>query len=234
MATRSMLHNNIRQQDHLPQSTSSSRTRISAMLLAIAGVTFAVYPALRPFSDEVSMQGAAAFASVEWLVAHLIAILAFILLTFGLYGVYVSLRKTSAERTAFYGLVLSWLGTGLTLPFYGAEVFGLHVIGQETVKQQKVELLELANQIRFGPGFIIIIIGLVLLAVGTVMVATAIWKSQVLPKWSGVPIAVGFLLYLPQFVGTQPLRVAHGLLITAGCLWIAVCLLRNISRDGTR
>lgn len=96
-------------------------------------ITFAVYPALRPFSDEASLQGAAAFASVEWLVAHLIAILAFILLTFGLYGVYVSLRKTSAERTAFYGLVLSWLGTGLTLPFYGAEVFGLHVIGKETI-----------------------------------------------------------------------------------------------------
>ncbi|WP_160036909.1 hypothetical protein [Paenibacillus sp. An7] len=234
MTTRSILHKNIRQQDHSPQKTFSSRSRLSAMLLAVAGITFAVYPALRPFSDEASLQGAAAFASVEWLIAHLLAIFAFILLTFGLYGVYVSLRKTSAERTAFYGLVLSWLGTGLTLPFYGAEVFGLHVIGQETVRQQNVELLELANQIRFGPGFIIIIIGLLLLAVGMIMVATAIWKTHVLPKWSGVPLAVGFLLYLPQFAATQPLRVAHGLLLTAGCLWVAVCLLRNISRGGER
>ncbi|WP_422658118.1 hypothetical protein ACK8P5_20595 [Paenibacillus sp. EC2-1] len=234
MKTRPILHKSIRQQYQLPQSISSYRSRFFAILLAVAGISFAVYPALRPFSDEVTLQGAKAFASVEWIVAHLIAIFAFILLTFGLYGVYVSLQNTSAERTAFYGLFLSWLGTGLTLAFYGAEIFGLQVIGQETLKQQKVELLELANQIRLGTGFIIIIIGLLLLAVGTIMLATAIWKSQIYPKWSGVPLAVGLLLYLPQFVTTQPLRIAHGLLLTVGCIWVALCLLRNIRRDGER
>jgi len=34
-------------------------------------------------------------------------------------------------------------------------------------------------------------------------------------------IAVAFALYIPQFFGTQPVRVAHGLLVTIGCAWMA-------------
>jgi hypothetical protein len=65
------------------------------------------------------------------------------------------------------------------------------------------------------------LLGLLLLGAGAGMAATAIWKSGVLPKWSGVPFALGFGLYIPQFFGTQPSRVTHGLLVAAGCLWIA-------------
>ncbi|NHW36341.1 hypothetical protein GQF04_17360 [Paenibacillus aceris] len=122
---------------------------------------------------------------------------------------------------------MSWLGTGLTLPFYGAEVFGLHAIGQVAIKQQNSDLVSLANVVRFGPGFIMILVGLLLLAIGCIMAAVAIWKSRTLPKWSGIPLALGFLLYIPQFMGTQPIRVAHGLIVAIGCLWIAVSLWRK-------
>lgn len=220
--------------DFLSLRTSAFRSRCSAAFLAAAGIAFAVYPALRPFSDESTLQGAAAFASSNWLSSHLIAIFAFIFMTFGLYGVYAALQRSNAEGTAFHGLILSWLGTGLTLPFYGAEVFGLHVIGKEAIKLQNSELLELASEIRFGPGFIIIVIGLILLAFGTIMIALAIWKSRLLSKWSGIPLAVGILLYLPQFTVTQPLRVAHGMLITAGCIWMAISTVRHFSRGVKR
>lgn len=36
-------------------------------------------------------------------------------------------------RRAIQALVLSWIGIGLTLPYYGAETFGLHAIGQEDI-----------------------------------------------------------------------------------------------------
>jgi hypothetical protein len=71
---------------------------------------------------------------------------------------------------------LSWIGVGLTLPYYGAEVFGLHAIGQEAVRQHSSALLALANAVRFGPGFIVIVVGLGLLAVGSILVAVlATW-----------------------------------------------------------
>ncbi|TLS48909.1 hypothetical protein FE782_28320 [Paenibacillus antri] len=201
--------------------------RRAAIALAISGILFVVYPSLRPFSDETSLFGAAAFASTEWIVSHTLAILAFVLMTLGMFGLYVSLQDTSVEKLALRGFVLTMIGTGLTLPFYGAEVFGLNAIGREVIHQHKLELMSLANVIRFGPGFYMILGGLILVGVGSVIAAMAIWKSRTMPQWSGVPFAFGFLMYLPQFLGTQPIRVAHGVILAVGCLWVAAGIWRN-------
>ena len=203
------------------RSTNASRVRLFAVSLAVAGILFVLYPLLRPFSDESSLQGAQAFASTAWIVAHLLAIVGFILLALGLLGLHLALQQSAVERLAFLALVLSWIGVGLTLPYYGAEVFGLHAIGQEAVRQHSSALLALANAVRFGPGFIVIVVGLLLLAVGSILVALAVWRSGTLSRWSGIPLALGFALYLPQFLATQPIRVAHGLLVALGCIWIA-------------
>ena len=66
-----------------------------------------------------------------------------------------------------------------------------------------------------------------MLAVGAVLVAIAVWRSGTLSRWSGIPFALGFVLYLPQFFGTQPIRVAHGLLVALGCIWVAVSLVTS-------
>ena len=203
------------------RSLNPVRIRFSALAMAVSGLLFFLYPAIRPFSDETSLQGAEAFASPAWILAHTLAIFGFILMGWGIFSLYITLQKTAVERLAHWGLGLSWLGVGLTLPFYGAEVFGLHAIGQAALNQQNAALLDLANQVRFGPGFTVIIIGLISLAVGAILVSIAIWKSKILPKWSGVPFALGFALYIPQYAASQPIRVVHGLLIAIGCMWIA-------------
>jgi hypothetical protein len=95
--------------------------RVTATGLAAAGILFVAYPALRPFSDESTLQGARAFASTAWIMAHELAMLGFIGLALGLLGLYLALRQTRGERLSFYGLVVSWIGAGLTLTFYGAE-----------------------------------------------------------------------------------------------------------------
>ena len=206
------------------QSYKSSRLRLNAIALIVSGVFFVLYPALRPFSDEVTLQGAAAFGSPYWLLAHMLAMVAFTLLPLGLLGLYNTLQNTTVERSAYWALVLGMIGVGFTLPFYGGEANGLHAIGQEALRQQNADILRLAGVIRSGPGLIMFLFGLLLLAIAAVVAAVAIWRSGTYQKWSGVPFAVGFALYIPQFFGTQPLRVAHGLLVTFGCVWIAVVL----------
>ena len=209
------------------QTYLPSRLRWSAVALIIAGVFFVLYPALRPFTDEVSLQGAAAFASPYWLLAHMLAMIAFTLLPLGLLGLYNTLKDTTAERSGYWALVLSMIGIGFTLPFYGGESNGLHAIGQEALRQQNADILSLAGVIRSGPGLIMFLVGLLLLAVAGIVAAVAIWRSGTYQKWSGVPFAIGFALYIPQFFGTQPLRVVHGLLITFGCVWIAAVLWKH-------
>jgi hypothetical protein len=59
---------------------------------------------------------------------------------------------------------------------------------------------------------------------GVVMAAVSVWRSGTLPRWSGTALAVGFVLFIPQFFGPYPLRIAHGALIMIGGLWLATAL----------
>lgn len=205
---------------------SLARLRLTSACFAIAGLLFVLYPAIRPFSDETSLRGAAAFASSGWVVAHSLAIFAFILLALGLLGAYLYLQPTAVEPLALVAVVLAWIGVGLTLPFYGAEVFGLQAIGHEALRQNNSAVVSLANSVRGEPGIWFIISGLVILGLGTIAFAVAVWRSGALIKWVGIPLAVGFALYIPQYTLSQPLRVAHGLLITIGCGLVAWGLIR--------
>src|SRR5919201_231895 len=190
--------------------------------LALAGVLFVLYPALRPFSSEVGLEGARAFASSRWVVAHSLGIFAFALLGIGTLGLYLRLRETAAGAGSLTALLLMWLGVALTLPYYGAEVFGLHAVGQRVLAQDEPRAMKpLAHAIRFEAGIFFIVIGLVLVAVGAILLARATWRSGMLNRWSGVPLAVGLVLYLPQFGGAQSLRIVHGMLMLAGCAWLA-------------
>ena len=206
---------------------TATRVRLSAAALIIAGFLFVLYPAMRPFSDEASLQGAAAFASPYWLASHMLAIVAFTLLPLGLLGLHSVLQETAAERLGFWAVVASWVGVGLTLPYYGGEAFGLHAIGLEALRLHSADLMSLTDVVRSGPELVMSAAGLLLLAAAAITVAVAVWRSGKLPRGSGVPFAIGFALYIPQFYGPQPLRVAHGLLVAVGCMWLAVVLWRH-------
>ena len=211
-----------------------SRTRFLAAALALAGVLFVLYPTIRPFSSETALEGAAAFAMDAWTLAHMLAIAGFILLTLGLVGLYGALQKTGVERLAFSALIVGLVGVGMTLPYYGGEAFGLHAIGQAAISRHDATLMNVVENVRTGPQLLMFSLGLLLIGVSALMVAVGVWKSRVLPKWSGVPFAVGFALYIPQFFGTQPIRGTHGLLVAAGCLWLAASLWQFSARESSR
>jgi hypothetical protein len=59
-----------------------------------------------------------------------------------------------------------------------------------------------------------------------VLAAVAIWRSGALARASGILFAVGFVLFLPQFFTPPAVRIAHGVLVAAGCIWLALALWR--------
>jgi hypothetical protein len=204
-----------------------NRVRAGAVALAVAGMLFVLYPAIRPFSDETTLAGAQAFASNAWVVSHVMGMLGFIGVALGLLGLHVALVGTPVARQSFWAVVLGWIGTGLTLTYYGAEVYAMRVIGREALSQHDAAVLTLADQVRGAPGEVIFAIGLVLVAVAGVMAAVASRQLAVPPRWGALVVAVGLALYIPQFFGGQPLRVAHGALLAAGCLCLAAGLWRT-------
>ncbi len=191
--------------------------------LWLAGIAFAVYPALRPFSDEVSRAGAVAFASPQWIIAHTFGIAAFTLLGLGLLRLTETLTlHRSRART---GLAVAWIGICMTLPYYGAEVFGLHAAGQQALATgRNGQFDDLIHDIRWEAGIWFILIGLLALAIGVVVLTTAAWREVPRPRLLLLPLAVAVALYIPQFAAAQPIRVAHGLLMTAGCILLAAAI----------
>ncbi len=220
------MHTTAHHHTHHVDPSSPRVSRATAAAFAAAGVLFVAYPALRPFSDEKTLDGAAAFASTSWLVAHSLAMVAFVLVALGFFGVVRRLHSSPTGRLAGRAAVVTAVGVGLTLPFYGAEAFGLHALGQEAIDRNDPTLVSMSDSIRFGFGIVFITVGLLALAVGAIMMARAIWRSGVLDRASGVTFAVAFALYLPQFSAPQPVRVAHGLVVLAGCVAIARALHR--------
>ena len=200
------------------------RIRAGALALAIAGLLFAAYPAVRPWHDENTIAGAtASMSSDAWVAAHFFAMIGFILLPLGLLAVRTAVAATRAEPTALVAAVLGWIGVGLTLPYYGAEDFALHAIAGP--HGRGTDLLALVEAVRYQPLAITTFgIGLVLIAVSAIVAAVAVWRSGVLPKASAVVFAIGFTLYLPQFFGPAAVRIGHGVLVAVGSLLLAGAL----------
>lgn len=211
-------------------STPTIRIRAGAASLAVASVLFVAYPALRPWHDENTVSGAAtSMGSNAWVASHFFAMVGFILLPLGLLALRTAMASTKAEPTAMLAAVLAWIGAGLTLPFYGAEDFGLHAIAGP--HGRGADLLAVVKAVRYQPLAITIFgVGLVLIAVAAIVAAVAVWRSRVLPKASAVLFAVGFALYLPQFFGSAAVRVGHGVLVGVGLLVLAVALWRSVGR----
>ena len=212
-------------------STNSFRIRAGAVALVAAGLLFVGYPALRPWHDETTVSGATeSMASNAWVAAHFFAMVGFVLMPLGLLALRRAVAATRAESTAAVGALLAWIGAGLTLPYYGAEDFGLHAIAGP--HGHGSDLLELVKAVRYQPLAITIFgAGLILVAAGAVVAAVAVWRSGVLPKASGVLFGAGFALYLPQFFGPAAVRIGHGVLVAIGSVVLAAALWRRARTD---
>ena len=205
-----------------------NRVRLGAVALAVTGVLFLLYPAFRPWNDETTVTGAtASMTSARWVAAHLFAMIGFILMPLGLLALRRLLDGTRGEPLAAAAVVISWIGGGLTLPYYGAEDFALHAVAQKAVTNTSIDLLDLVDAVRYGPvAATTFALGLFLLGIGAVLAALAIWRTAVLPRASGILFALGFALFIPQFYLPAAVRIAHGVLILIGSLWLAAALWR--------
>lgn len=225
---------------------STTTTRPAAQLrpdrlvpgaFAAAGVLFAAYPLLRPWSDETTLDGAAAMASPAWLASHVLAMVAFVLLALALHrgratdravahaSVPASRTPVSAHASgaASGAAVAAWVGAVLVLPYYGAEAFGLQAIAARAVADGDPSLLTITDGVRYAPvQLTMFTLGLLALAVAGVLLAVTRWPAGGTARLGATATGAMLVLYLPQFFGTPTMRIAHGGVLAAGCVLLAV------------
>ncbi|HEY0238266.1 MAG TPA: hypothetical protein VGC37_06445 [Friedmanniella sp.] len=189
-----------------------------------AGLAFALYPALRPYADERALAGLAGMGSTRWLVAHLLGMLGFALLPVALSALGGS-DAHAVGRPQLLGPArgLAYAGVVGVLPYYGGEAFGLHAVGAYASAQGDLALLSVVDGFRYQPAALTLFgVGLLALAGSGVLVWVATAGSGRRWRVAAGLLALGLVLFLPQFFAPAPLRVAHGLLLAAGCWAVAL------------
>ena len=214
----------------------SAALRLGAVALGVCALLFAVFPLVRPFfrldvfSPTLAAVASGALASPSWVIAHLLLLAAFGLLPCGLLALYAALADGPAEARARRGLVLGVAGTGLVTPAVGVEGFAMPVIGRLYLDDVTGVAPAFATIYR-GPMTLVMIAGLIMLAVGAIELARAIWRSDTLPRSGGIMFATGLALWLPLL--PRSVRIADGLLIGVGGVWLAWGIWRS-ARDQLR
>lgn len=204
------------------QTRQNPRARMGALAFALAGVLFAVYEAAAPRKDQTTLEGAASWTSTGWTVAHLAAIVGLILIPLGYGALRGHLEGSRNEKTAFMAATMGYIGSALTISYYGAEVYGLKAIGERAVADGDATLTEVGDAFRYDPAALTVFaIGLALIAVAAVLAAVAVWRSGTLNKWSAVPLAALLVTMLPQFFLPHSGRIAWGALVAVAALWLA-------------
>ncbi|HEY3067088.1 MAG TPA: hypothetical protein VGL09_14950 [Methylomirabilota bacterium] len=202
----------------------ANRVHGGAAALATSAVLLAVFPIVRPFfpldvfSPTLADVASGPLASPWWLVAHLMLLAGFALLPVGLLAVHATLVGTAGESRARRGVMLSVIGLGLVQPMVGVETFTMPLVGRLYLDGVSGVAPALAETYR-GPGTLVMLLGLLLLAIGAIDCARAIAASRRLPPWGGIALAVGLASWLPLL--PRPIRIIDGLLIGFGGLWLA-------------
>lgn len=212
--------------DTRPADDTTVRTRTAAAF-TLSGVLFALFPILRPWTDETAPSTAlvASYGSTRWILAHLCGIAGLTLLAPALLGLRALVAGTAGRGAATWALGTAWAGAALTGLYFGAEMFGIHTIAHEVADPRAV--FDAVEALRLQPvAAAVFAVGLALLAAAGVLAAFALARSGRFPRTSGVVLAVAVILVLPQFWGGPALRIAHGVLYAVGCALAAYVLSR--------
>lgn len=204
------------------------RTRSLLAPIVGTGLLMAGYLLIRPYGDTPQGGGlasATAFASPRWIVAHLCGVLA--IASFARLA--LRLHDAAPGATARFARWSALAGTVLVLPYYGAETFGLHVLGRAALAGDTAALV-LVEQVRNQP-VALVLFGLGLLLLATAGLATALaWQSSGLvtgpARRAAWPLGVMVALLLPQFYLPAEGRMAFGVAYGLAAVLLLAALLR--------
>src|SRR5262249_14687070 len=137
-----------------------------------------------------------AVTSPAWLVAHYLALVGFVLLLCALPALYRRLAAAGIEPRALRATLLTGTGVALILPTLGVEIYVLPPIGRLFLGGN-ASIAPALGMIYLGGGTVVMLLGLLLLAVGAILLARAASRSGALPRWAAITYAVGLALWCP-------------------------------------
>ncbi len=202
-------------------------------LPAYGVLTFA--SALHPQPDPtLDFAAWARFVTTDaYLVGHLLgSALGLILAVFGVFSLGALLAGTRAARLGLTGMVLSVFSHGVFLVGMGTSAFGAPATARAYLAGvDNIQALQ-ADPAADLAGGLLLVVFITLGLVGNVLLGVAVWRSGVLPRWTGAGwlVATALLYAAGLVVGalithdsppTEPIGAAVVAVSGAGLVWAA-------------
>ncbi|HKW93885.1 MAG TPA: hypothetical protein VJX92_18475 [Methylomirabilota bacterium] len=204
--------------------------RGAALTLGLSSFALAMFPQFRPFfffdptrPMETMDAAAPAVASVPWRFAHYLALIGFVLLLCVLPALHARLSAAGVETRSRRATLLCTLGVALVLPTMGVELYAFPAISRIYLAGN-VSIAPAVSLIYIGGATLVMLLGLLLLAIGAIVLATAVARSRALPRWAAIVYAIGLAAWCPLL--PPIVRVVDGLLIGVGGIALAWALRR--------
>ncbi len=196
------------------------------LALPLSGLIGIVSIFLRgPFIDPSSNPlGFAQAAHSSYTIAGILGIVSTILTLIGFVGLYLYLANSSVERSAFWGMVFSLVGSGIVLALIGVFVWVMPVIGQLYLQGQK-DVMAVAIGSSGALFLASALLSGLTASVGAIGLGLAMWRCGTLPKWS----TLLYVVSIPLFYFAPPMpfiveSIGFAMFLVAGC-WIAYSIL---------
>ncbi len=189
---------------------------ISGLIDAIAA--FAPGIGINPAVDPAGFAQAANYVGA----ANLAGIVSLVFLMFGFQALQTFLERSSVDRWAFAGMIISMIGLGLFLPFLGIFAFAAPVAGKLYLngQVQAVSIISEATGTSNPTALTFGAISVLSSVLGAILFSVAIWRSGKLPKWSAFAYAISAPLnWTPHYIPV--LWLLGGLLLFAAGIGIA-------------
>ena len=195
--------------------SSANLIRWSGLISVLAGVLYAVGALLHPVGEDLG-----AVTSSNWIPAHLVYWVSIILMHLSLVGLYARQMK----ETGWLGLV------GFILAFIGTALVGsILLYVSTTLPLIADEAQEIFDQAAAPPTFMLLLFVLGF-GVGWTLIGVATMRAGVLPRWSGLLLIIGVMLFAISEAVPFEDTLAH-LLVTVGditfglgLIWIGYAL----------
>src|SRR5918993_1688378 len=211
--------------------------RLGLLTLPLAGLllTWATIAssAFFDFPDAVvgPEEAARAYTSLGYFLSQFVGyVVGWTLLSVGVFALTVYLSEFRRERWTLVAMVLSILGIGLLVSYYGLSTYAVPVLGKAYLNDVQNAVV-LANTILLdGLTRSVLYVAFLLYSAGFILFGFGVWSSRALPKWAGVLLA----LHAPLITAPLPnlFAVLGALLLLVGGGWITFAVLRRPPAQG--
>jgi tetratricopeptide (TPR) repeat protein len=201
-----------------------NRLRLGAVALGISSVFILLGQIVQPSLLDArtsSNDFARALTSNGYLCAQILFLLAFPLFSTAAISIYKLLSYSRDHRPAFWGMVFSVVGVGLSMPTLGINAVVLPLIGQLYLDGE-TGALSIYPAMQEYPRSLILMLGGYLMLIGVAIFSWVIWRNQNLSKWGAALYLAGWILFVGsnnQVSKTGSLSI--GFLIALGGLALA-------------